>query len=59
MDDKNEICNDPHLCGSCGRTSEWPICMKNTKLRGYHPIFKDNWDEVVECDNWKTEQYEC
>jgi len=47
----DEVCNDPDLCTNCPRNDEWPKCMKDIKLRGYHPIHKDNWDEVVECSN--------
>lgn len=46
-----DICNDPHACTLCSRTSEWPSCMNNVELRGYHPIFQDSWDDVVSCDN--------
>ena len=44
-------CNDPHLCSNCSRNAEWPECMKDTELRGYHPVFTDSWDDVVECSN--------
>jgi len=50
--EENDDCNDPVLCTNCDRQSEWPNCMKDVKLRGYHSIFMDkNFDDVVECSN--------
>jgi len=44
--------NGPHLCSMCGRQEQWPTCMQDIKLRGYHSIYKNlNSDEVVECSN--------
>ena len=51
MNENNDICNEPHLCSFCGRNSEWPKCMKDVEFRGYHPIFEDGYDDVVECEN--------
>lgn len=53
-----EECNDPNLCSYCSRNAEWPKCMENTELRGFHPIFPDSWDDVVECSNHECGVYE-
>lgn len=53
MSEQEEFCNEPPLCNNCNRSSEWPRCMENTKLRGYHPVFVDSWDDVVECGNYE------
>jgi len=48
----DEVCNDPVLCSNCTNMPKWPKCMKDVKLRGYHPIFNDSFDDVVVCTNY-------
>jgi len=57
--DLNEDCNEPILCSFCGRIAEWPKCMKNTKTRGYHSVYKmDNCDDVVKCGYYEPMEFD-
>jgi len=46
--------NDPTLCCLCGKTSQWPKCMQDIKMRGYHPI-GDSFD-ITKCDNYSPKE---
>ena len=47
--------NDPTLCNDCDHQAQWPKCMLDIKMRGYHDI--GDFFDVTKCKNYSNQNY--